>query len=95
MDKTSKITVASIIAFVAIALLSGEIGAFIIPLCFLAIFFIGALFQAYGEMRRAQRLAEEAKLEAIREQERQAILEAEKQQAQIEAYNRMISTPRH
>ena len=62
---------------------------------FLAIFFIGALFQAYGEMRRARRLAEEAKLEAIREQERLAMLEAQKQQAQLEAYNRMISTPRH
>lgn len=83
------------IAFLVLAALSGEIGAFIIPLCFLAIFFIGALLQAYGEMRRARRLAEEARLEAIREQERQAILEAEKQQAKLEAYNRMISTPRH
>lgn len=83
------------IAFLVLAALSGEIGAFIIPLCFLAIFFTGALFQAYGEMRRARRLAEEAKLEAIREQERLAMLEAEKQQAKLEAYNRMISTPRH
>lgn len=83
------------IAFLVLAALSGEIGAFIIPLCFLAIFFIGALFQAYGEMRRARRLAEEAKLEAIREQERLALLEAEKQQAKLEAYNRMLSTPRH
>lgn len=83
------------IAFLVLAALSGEIGAFIIPLGFLAIFFIGALFQSYGEMRRARRLAEEAKLEAIREQERLAMLEAQKQQAQLEAYNRMISTPRH
>ena len=83
------------IAFLVLAALSGEIGAFIIPLCFLAIFFIGALLQAYGEMRRARRLAEEARLEAIREQERLAMLEAEKQQAKLEAYNRMISTPRH
>lgn len=89
-----KITYA-FIAFLVLAALSGEIGAFIIPLCFLAIFFIGALFQAYGDMRRAQRLAEKAKLEALREQERQALLEAEKQQAKLEAYNRMISTPRH
>lgn len=83
------------IAFLVLAALSGEIGAFIIPLCFLAIFFTGALFQAYGDMRRAQRLAEEAKLAELREQERQALLEAEKQQAKLEAYNRMLSTPRH
>ena len=89
-----KITYA-FIAFLVLAALSGEIGAFIIPLGFLATFFVGALFQAYGEMRRAQRLAEEAKLEAIREQERLAMLEAQKQQAKLEAYNRMISTPRH
>ena len=83
------------IAFLVLAALSGEIGAFIIPLCFLAIFFLGALLQSYGEIRRARRLAEEARLEAIREQERLAMLEAEKQQAKLEAYNRMISTPRH
>lgn len=83
------------IAFLILTALSGDISEFIVPLGFLAIFFIGALFQSYGEMRRARRLAEEAKLETIREQERQALLEAQKQQAKLEAYNRMISTPRH
>lgn len=89
-----KITYA-FVAFIALTILTGDFGALIVPLGFLAIFFLGALLQSYGEIRRARRLAEEARLEAIREQERQAILEAEKQQAKLEAYNRMISTPRH
>ena len=89
-----KITYA-FVAFIALTILTGDIYALIVPMGFLAIFFVGALFQAYGEMRRARRLAEEAKLAELREQERLALLEAQKQQAQIEAYNRMISTPRH